>query len=196
MSLLVALGLVATTTITIHNTTPHIRVNEYEPLFPAGEHLKDLPHDSNNLPAIACNFSWAESSGGQFRVHDLVTVGVNKGTRSVSSYGLMPLTVKELLKTKFAYTYTGRLVKQAVTPRDINKITENQYHDNVAFIYHWKNVQASVKKIVPLKHSHHVSVLAHYAGVTGAYRFYKANGFQGVKNHWYVKKVLDTTHCQ
>jgi len=39
-----------------------------------------------------------ESTNGQFVKHKLVSSGINKGTRAGGNFGLMPLTVKELVE--------------------------------------------------------------------------------------------------
>lgn len=49
---------------------------------------------SEELEAI----SMVESSGGQNIQHALITKGMHKGTRAGGTFGLMPLTVKALIK--------------------------------------------------------------------------------------------------
>jgi hypothetical protein len=149
------------------------------------------PPPKKKVGTTSCAIAWSESSYHQFRVHDYVNRGVNKGTRSVSSYGMMPLTVKEMLNTGFKDTETGKLVSSAKTMKQINDITRDRYHDDIIFEWHWKLIKARVSKIVNIaNHRRLVTVLAHYAGVTGSYKYYQKNGFDGVKNHWYVKKFL------
>lgn len=138
-----------------------------------------------------CQFSWVESSGGTNRVHSVLKTGAHKGTRAVSSYGLMPLTVKELLKIKtFRNSKIGKLVAQAKNPKEINDITEKEKFDNYIFHVLRKNYKDRVKSKVSSNHWYMVSVLAHYKGVVGAIKYYKKYEYEGVLNHTYVKKFI------
>jgi hypothetical protein len=69
-----------------------------------------------------------ESSSHTDRVHPIVNKGVNKGTRSISSYGLMPIDVLETAH-KHAPFKNSDLGKQILTSKtfgDINHITTDR----------------------------------------------------------------------
>lgn len=171
----------------------YIREHAWKPRPPAAE--EPPPKKKVWLPTIACRIKWVESSGGTRRYHPWIKRGVNRGTRAVSSYGMMPLTVKELLSTGFKNTKTGKLVAKAKTPAEINRITEDEYHDDVAFQWHWKTMYYRIKKMTTTL-TLETALLAHYAGVTGAMRYRAKHGDEGLKNHRYVRKVLAVRGCR
>ena len=65
-----------------------------------------------------------ESSGGKDRVHDVVTKGVNKGTRSISSYGIMPRTAYELAQKDKEFGATPLGQGLLATGGDANAIND------------------------------------------------------------------------
>lgn len=74
-----------------------------------------------------------ESSGGKFRDHPMNQSGLQKGTKSVSSYGLMPNTVYEFTKRskEFQSTPEGQRVLQTQgNPEAINSITQDTNSDD------------------------------------------------------------------
>ena len=83
---------------------------------------------SSELSAISLN----ESSGGVYKEHKRMTKGMHKGTVAAGSYGLMPLTAKDIvrgnpsLKAKYGFlltmdndSVTGALNTNASMDREI-----------------------------------------------------------------------------
>lgn len=113
-----------------------------------------------------------ESSGGKHREHPMVTAGVNKGTRAVSSYGLMPNTVFEFTKRNKAFQQTP--IGQAILatngdPEGINSITQDEESDS---LIHSSLIDEQNKRIAPHMaeddDAELANVFAHRRGVSGA----------------------------
>ena len=142
-----------------------------------------------------------ESAGHTQRDHPLVMKGVHKGTKSTSSYGLMPLSLHMVAKkdSAFANTATGKLVNHAGGQnanqnwQAIAKITANQTHDNEAAAHMWNYEKQRVAKFASPEHD--LDALTAYAHRNGIQATRDAlsvtNGYQNILNHPYVKKFLE-----
>jgi hypothetical protein len=147
------------------------------------------PH-RKELEAIA----QIESTGHQFRVHKVNETGMHKGMKSVSSYGIMPITAVEIAQKHPQFRTTG----MASTLRNlganiqlnhpqINKITENLDNDkNIAGAV-WDYEKGRVKGFVADdNHLPFVVALAHRKGINAAKQIYLSQGIEGVMKHPYV----------
>lgn len=133
-----------------------------------------------------------ESSGGTKKVHDLQTSGIHKGTRAVSSYGLMPNTVAEFVKRnkQFQSTPTGQKLLQVLeNPEEINKITEQQEHDDAVMRALVEEQRERLRKSAPKEVDEELlNVYAHRRGVGGAIKAAKDGTYQ---NDPYVKAYIE-----
>lgn len=130
-----------------------------------------------------------ESSGGKFREHPIVNDGVQAGTRSISSYGLMPNTVYEMAQhdKSFQSSPLGQQVLQTSgDPDQINKITEDPNNDQAAADALWEYNQRRLQKYVPPEQLENAGVFAHRRGVSGAINAYTEG--KNLEDDPYVKE--------
>jgi len=122
-----------------------------------------------------------ESSGGKNKLHAPQTSGIHKGTRAVSSYGLMPNTVKEftLRNKEFQKTPTGQLILQNIdNPEAINKITEQQEHDDAIMSALLNEQRNRISKYADESDDPELlNVFAHRRGVSGAIKAAKDDSY-------------------
>lgn len=125
--------------------------------------------------------SLLESSGGKNKKHAMQKSGIHKGTRAISSYGLMPNTVKEFVvrNKEFQKTPTGQLIlKNINNPEEINKITEQQEHDDAIMSALLKEQNKRISKNVdPSDDLELLNVFAHRRGVSGAIKSAKDDSY-------------------
>ena len=141
-----------------------------------------------------------ESSGHKFRDHPIVNAGIHKGTKAVSSYGVMPLGVYELAtKNKvFASTPTGQEILKAGADdpyanwAHIAEVTRNQQHDNTAAAHLWNYQRERVSKFAKPEHDvDAITAYAHRRGIGAAYSLMqKPDGYQTIMNDPYTVKFL------
>lgn len=133
-----------------------------------------------------------ESSGGKNKIHNMQTSGLHKGTRAVSSYGLMPNTVAEFVRRnkQFQTTPTGQEVLKALdNPEAINKITEQQEHDDAIMRALVEEQNARLQKHIPEDADPELlNVYAHRRGVAGAIKAAKDGSY---KEDPYVRKYIE-----
>lgn len=118
-----------------------------------------------------------ESSSGKFRNHPVVNSGVQKGTRAVSSYGLMPRTLYDLAQKNpdFQKSQLGQqILETGGDPEAINKLTADTTNDDEAAAALWNSQQQKLSKVVPPELLDDASVYAHRRGVTGAIKQYQS----------------------
>lgn len=132
--------------------------------------------------------SQLESSGGKNKIHAMQNSGIHKGTRSVSSYGLMPNTVSEFVKRNKAFSTTPvgqQIIKSMGNPEAINAITEDQNNDDAIMRALLQEQDERLKKAAPPDADEELlNVFAHRKGVSGAIKAAKDGSY---KNDPYVK---------
>lgn len=157
---------------------------------PAYQHqVQSVP--SQSVPPHLQRIAFMESSGGKNREHNMVQSGIHKGTKSVSSYGLMPLYVKEAaekykpLKNSFA----GKLISSMSSPEDVNNLTRDVNFDNHVAKHIWNYNESRLGKFTSdPEHLELLGVAAHRRGVTGAASTYAKGGIEAILNDPYVQK--------
>lgn len=135
-----------------------------------------------------------ESAGHKNRIHDVNNSGMHKGMRSVSSFGIMPITAVEIAQkhSVFKHTETAKQLRNLgkniqATHTDINKITENQELDKQIAGAVWDYQKNRVKTFVSdEKHVPFVVALAHRKGISAAKQIYLKGGIDDVMKHPYV----------
>jgi len=145
-----------------------------------------------NPDNVMPHISMIESSGGKFRNHAMNEQGVQAGTKSVSSYGLMPNTIYEFTKRnkEFQQTPQGQAVMQSQgNPEQINSITQDIANDDQ--IMH-SLLQEQDNRLRPHYEGYKVdpevaNVLANRRGVSGAIKSMKDNSYLSDP---YVQKYL------
>lgn len=159
-------------------------------------HVRSIsPSEKSIFDAVAA----IESSGHTQRIHNMVPSGVHKGTRAVSSYGLMPTTLVVVAQKykPFKASKEGRFILHAADTHDskehlgkiINNFTENQSADNAAMRHVWEYKKSRITPhLTSLDHQLPVTALSHNIGINGALRFYKEGGIDSVMAHPYVSK--------
>lgn len=148
--------------------------------------------DREELEAKLKILAQLESSGGKRREHALQKSGIHKGTRAISSYGLMPNTVAEFVKRnkKFQQTPTGQTLLGAIDdPSAINEITKDPAHDTEIMR---ALLQEQRKRITPYMDETDdpelLNVYAHRRGVSGAIKAAKDDSY---KEDPYVKAYIE-----
>jgi len=148
--------------------------------------------DAFDPSSVLPGLSEIESSGGKFREHDVNKSGLQKGTRAVSSYGLMPNTVYEYTKRdkEFQKTPQGQAILSSNgDPESINEITRDVNNDDVIM----KSLLAEQnKRLNPHSSQYGVdaevaNVLANRRGVAGAIKSMRDGSY---KEDPYVIKYL------
>lgn len=126
--------------------------------------------------------SSVESGNNPDAKHHLMSVGLNKGTRALGSYGLMPLTIKETIKKdpelnkRYGHIVglNGELFNAVVKdePQLEHKVASKLY-DNLA-----------------QKFGHHPERIGHawFNGVSGTVNALKQG--KDLNRHWHVKKIM------
>lgn len=121
-----------------------------------------------------------ESRGGQDTNHAMVNTGLNAGHKAVGRYGLMPITIKDMVAK------TPSLKDHAhVANMDHDQIHEYmsanpELEDKVASAYYDKLYRNFGDDHAAIGHSW-------LNGVRGTYKAIKAN--KDINNHWHVKKI-------
>lgn len=137
--------------------------------------------ESDKIAKKLAILSHLESSGGKNKQHAMQTSGIHKGTRAVSSYGLMPNTVKEfILRNKeFQKTPTGqKLMAVLDNPEAINKITEQQEHDDAIMSELLKEQSSRISKHADENDDQELlNIFAHRRGVSGAIKAAKDDSY-------------------
>lgn len=160
---------------------------------PSAYYAKAPTNTSDNptfTPAPLKHLADIESSGHKNRVHALQTGGIHAGTRAVSSYGLMPATLKEIAtKHKpLRNSELGQQILAAKTPEEINKITYHQPHDDALAKHAWEYTQSRLLKNAPgvdKQQLENLTVYAHRNGINAALKAHKTGT---VTSHPYVQK--------
>lgn len=135
--------------------------------------LKNYLRPGNDSLAIIAQL---ESSNGKFRNHPVVNSGIQRGTRAISSYGLMPNTVYEMAQKykPFRDSPLGKQILQTQgNPEAINQITADSMNDDEAANALWQYQQAHLAKVIPQDKLEEASVYAHRRGVSGALNHFK-----------------------
>jgi hypothetical protein len=163
------------------------------PLPPPSHYEAKAQKQQNQHMKELSAISHIESSGGKFRNHEIQTSGLHNGTFAHSSYGLMPVSVKELADkdAKFSSTFLGKKISTLDPIEDmheIHKITGDPNKDTEIASHMWSYVKSRVEKF---SHKDHVSDVAAYAwrkGITASKKMYKEGGIDAIRQHGYVKK--------
>jgi len=152
--------------------------------------------ESSNTPAPLELIAALESAGHTQRIHDLQTSGVHAGTRAVSSYGLMPVTLREVAgKHKpMKDSELGKQINKTADPLEINAITKDRKKDDELANHVWNYAQSRLQKNKPDLSKDQLelmSVFAHRRGINAALQEFNSGGIEGIKQDPYVKKYLD-----
>jgi hypothetical protein len=141
-----------------------------------------------------------ESSGHKFREHDLVTAGIHKGTRSLSSYGIMPLSIHFLAEKvkEFQNTPVGKEIIEAggKDPKanwmKIAEITKRHTKDHEAMANLWHYQTKRVASFAAPEHNiQALTAYAHRRGIRGTYDLLKEkDGYSKLLKDPYVQKFL------
>lgn len=122
-----------------------------------------------------------ESSGGKNRVHAMQKDGIHKGTRAVSSYGLMPNTIAEFVKRNKAFQNTpvGKEILASMGKAEsINKVTEDESKDDVlAEALLGEQKERLSKHLDATDDPELLNVYAHRRGVSGAIKAAKDDSY-------------------
>jgi hypothetical protein len=157
--------------------------------------LSDQKKSANPLirQKIKQAIAMVESSGHKNRVHDMVTAGVHKDTRAISSYGLMPKHVKEVAEKHkpLKESPIGQKILNSQSVEEIQNITSDQKKDDKLFDHVWDYHKDRVSKFaVSEDHVKPLAILAHNVGINGAKQIYgKDKNIGKVLSHPYVQKV-------
>lgn len=142
---------------------------------------------------ILDSLSSIESSGGKNRVHAKQNKGIHAGTYSYSSYGLMPVSIRELAdkSNKFGASPLGQKI-QTIDPVEnmpaIHAITDDQKNDDFIAEHLWNYNKNRVAKFAAPEHVNDVSAYAWRYGNEAAKSMYIKEGISGIRNAPYVQK--------
>lgn len=162
---------IATTLLTTLNTSDLISNKDKEPVK---AQKVELSPDLKYISEI-------ESNSGKNKKHKLIRYGLNKGHRAAGATGLMPLTIKEVIK-KDASLSKKYISIVRMDPKKITIIVnqDEQIEKEVANS-HWKRLT----KLFPKNEKRRA--YAWKNGVTGALRASEKQ----VSEHPYVKKFIN-----
>lgn len=143
-------------------------------------------------PAPLQRLAALESANHTQRVHPVQTNNIHSGTRAVSSYGLMPVTLKEIAAkhAPLRESPLGQKILQSGSPEEINKITYDRQNDDVLAQHAWDYTQARILKNLPELNKDQLEILSVYAhrnGINAALRAFKSDLHD---KHPYVQKYL------
>lgn len=162
---------IATTLLTTLNTSDLISSKDKQaPTASKIELTPDLKHISE-----------IESNSGKNKKHKLIRYGLNKGHRAAGSTGLMPLTIKEIIKkdTALKRKYISLTKKSAAEITAI--VNQNEQIEKEVANSHWHRLT----KIFPKNERRRA--YAWKNGVTGALRASEKQ----ISEHPYVKKFIN-----
>lgn len=178
-----ALSIGATGYDTVKNmkpNSPQAQVQQVQPAMqqPAqAEKTPELSMKQKILKAI----KMVESSGGKDTNHAMVSHGLNANTKAVGSYGLMPITIKEVVS------------KHPDLSQKYRDIAAADKHEIPALMEKYPKIE---KEVAGALYDHLAKDLGHdpskigfawLNGKTGAMRAIKSG--QNIDEHWHVKKV-------
>ena len=168
---------------------PLAEVREVEP--PIVTHPTIRFYKGPDIKVVKNVISQIESSGGKFREHPEVKVGVHAGTKAHSSYGLMPKLMQELAQKKkdFAKTPTGLKILASGSPEEVSNITADKKHDDEAMRHLWEYNQSRIKKFAPQGADMELlGAYAHRRGIKGTYDALQNGGLEAIHKDPYVSK--------
>lgn len=168
---------------------PQAEVREVEP--PIVTHPTIRFYKGPDMSVVKNVISQIESSGGKFREHPEVKVGIHAGTKAHSSYGLMPRLMQELAQKKkdFAQTPTGLKILASGSPEEVSNITADKKHDDEAMRHLWEYNQSRIKKFAPKGADLELlGAYAHRRGIKGTYDALQNGGLEAIHKDPYVSK--------
>lgn len=145
------------------------------------------------VPAPLQYLAKIESNNHKSREHTPVKIGVHIGTRSVSSYGLMPKLIIEIAQKygPLRNSELGREILDADTPEEVNELTRDQQIDDKLANMVWDYNQSRLKSFATNpEEAELLGVLAHRRGVKGAQEIFRQGGLDKVKKDPYIVKYL------
>lgn len=161
---------IATTLLTTLNTSDLIRKTQTEaPETPKIQLSPDLRHISE-----------IESNSGKNKKHKLVKHGLNKGHRAAGSTGLMPLTIKEIIKKDTTLNRKYHSITKLNATEITSLVNKDEQIEKEVANSHWRRLT----KIFPKNERRRA--YAWKNGVTGALRASEKQ----VSDHPYVKKFI------
>jgi hypothetical protein len=124
-----------------------------------------------------------ESRGGKDTKHKIVMTGANAGSRAIGSYGLMPLTIKDIVsKTPELKSKYGATLGHSDSQLQNYMLKNPQFEKDVASA-HYDNLNRAFKGNL-----NHIAY-AWLNGKQGTINAIKSG--KPIENHWHVKKVAN-----
>lgn len=161
---------IATTLLTTLNTSDLIRKKQTEtPPISKIELSPDLKHISE-----------IESNSGKNKKHKITKCGLNKGHRAAGSTGLMPLTIKEIIKKDTTLNRKYHSITKLNATEITSLVNKDEQIEKEVANSHWRHLT----KVFPKNERRRA--YAWRNGVTGALRASEKQ----VSDHPYVKKFI------
>lgn len=169
--------------LAINDSIPKKEVPPPAPVVQQVENKKpvSLPKDDFHEKMLRTVAS-VESGGGINYNHETVRRGLNAGTRAIGSYGLMPLTVKEIVKgnPNLSKKY-GHIIPMAPdqVKNELEKSPKVQH----------EIASTHLSRLTKIFGNNPAAIgMAWLRGIEGTKRAIK--GGENIKDHWHVKKIL------
>jgi hypothetical protein len=127
---------------------------------------------SAELSAISQN----ESSGGVYKEHKVILKGIHKGTRAGGAYGLMPLTVKDLIRHSASLKAKYGFLLQYTAAQITASLNANPSMDKEIALNMWIGLRKHLDRY-----------RAAFAWLNGP-RFAGSISEEAVRSHFYVRR--------
>ncbi len=175
--LLGMLGLAAATTIPMSMPSDQKPVKEF--VSPQVQEYVSSPDQKRDVDLNA--IAQVESRGGKDTKHKTITTGLNAGSSAVGRYGLMPLTIKDLVSKEPALNKYKGVLKQSDSEIHSLAAKHPTFEKDVASAYYDKLNNAFNGDINNIAH-------AWLNGKAGTNRAIEKG--KKIQDHWHVRKVV------